>query len=180
MKEILVEAFQKKQYIAVYSNPSDTSKFAYGKLLGVDDIVFALYLISPNGEYDGILVQEIREIQYLEVGGQYEQKIKKLCALHDLPDAHIPVVTNHIKTDILLDAKASGKAVALEVNYSGIDDITGCVENVKNNICTIKKIDPFGCGDGIAFIDISHITQISYDSQNEQKVLYLYLLNQNQ
>lgn len=81
MKEIVEKALREKQNIAVYSNSDDTTKFAYGRPLCMDDVDFALYLISPNGEYDGILVQEINEILYIERDEQYAQKCKR-CVLN--------------------------------------------------------------------------------------------------
>lgn len=174
MEEVLTKALQNSLNMAVYTNPSDTTKFAFGKLLRIDHDCFALYLISPGGEYDGILVQEISEIQYLEINERYEQKIKALCARRSMPEVHISSATENVKTDVLLYAKAAGKIVAIEVNFSGLDDLTGFVENVEGNICKIKQVDPFGNEDGIAFADINRISQISCDSLNEQRILYLY------
>lgn len=180
MKEFLTEALQNGLHVAVYTDPSDTTKFAYGKLLCTDNENFAMYLISPDGEYDGILVQEIAAIQYLEISERYDRKIKTLCAGHSMPEVHIPAAAEDVKTDVLLYAKAAGKIVAIEVNSSGLDDLTGCVEKVEGNICKIKQVDPFGNEDGIAFADINRITQISCDSLNEQRILYLYAQKQKQ
>lgn len=174
MKEILVKALRQKQDIAVYSNAADTTKFAYGKLLCVDDINFALYLISPNGEYDGILVQEINEILYIEYDEPYAQKMQKLCATHVFPEVCFPSETESVKTDTLLYAKENGKVVALEVQYSGMDDITGFVETLENGLCAVEELDAFGQPQGTAYVEIDRITQISCDSQNEQRILYLY------
>lgn len=64
--------------------------------------------------------------------------------------------------------------VALEVQYSGIDDITGFVETLENGLCTIKELDAFGQVQGTAYVETDRITQISCDSQNEQRILWLY------
>ena len=38
-------------------------------------------------------------------------------------------------------------------------------------MCQIKQVDEFGEDDGVAFILIKNITQISYDSEEEQIIL---------
>lgn len=174
MKEIVEKALREKQNIAIYSNSDDTTKFAYGRPLCMDDVDFALYLISPNGEYDGILVQEINEILYIERDEQYAQKMQTLCAEHRFPEIRLPSEAESVKTNILLYAKENKKVVALEVQYSGIDDITGFVETLENGLCTIKELDAFGQVQGTAYVETDRITQISCDSQNEQRILWLY------
>ena len=83
MIEILKLAMTLKKNVCVYTCDSEISKFLYGRIIFIDNEFFALYMLTPNGENDGILVKKISCITYVEMDGQYDEKMKKLCPNFD-------------------------------------------------------------------------------------------------
>ena len=59
MIEILKLAMTLKKNVCVYTCDSEISKFLYGRVIFIDNEFFALYMLTPNGENDGILVKKI-------------------------------------------------------------------------------------------------------------------------
>ena len=64
---------KKMNFVSIYSNFDDTEKFIYGKVLCVNEDEVLIYMLSPNGDYDGILVQQTADIFRVEYGGDYEK-----------------------------------------------------------------------------------------------------------
>lgn len=167
----LINICKNEILVSLYTNQNDISKFIFGKILSVNDNEFAFYMISPDGKYDGVLVKEINSIVYFETDNQYIKEMCKLCDEHSLCSPFIDFNKNNIKTAVLLEAMKSKKIVSLELNYSGFDNVVGFVEDVSDNLCKIKQVDLQGLYDGVAFVVESNITQISYDSHEEQQIL---------
>ena len=160
--------------ISLYTNQNDLSKFVFGKILSINDEEFAFYMISPNGEYDGVLVAETDSIIYFEMDSQYIKEMNTLCDKYSLCSPIIDFSEKNIKNSVLLEAMNSKKIVSIELNYSGFDNIVGFVENVDEGLCKIKLVDSLGLYDGMAIVKENSITQISYDSQEEQQILKKY------
>ena len=179
MQNILHDLYEQGKMAAIYTNKSDTSHFVYGRVLHTNDADFALALVTPYGEYDGVLVKSIDDILRIEVDGQYAQRMRKLCALNESIQLDISFASGDIKRDILLDSMKCKKVVALELSYSGFDDVVGIVEKVEESVCQILQIDADGFPDGTVFVSMDCITQISYDSRDERRTLCLYLTNKN-
>ena len=82
----LQQAIATGEYLMLYMDPDDTGKFCYGRVLAADEDFAALYLIAPDGAYDGLLVKETGSVQRIESGGQYDAKMRKLMQGIQLPD----------------------------------------------------------------------------------------------
>lgn len=71
----LQQAMVTGEYLMLYMDSNDTGKFCYGRVLAADEDFVALYLIAPDGAYDGLLVKETGSVQRIESGGQYDAKM---------------------------------------------------------------------------------------------------------
>lgn len=158
------------KFVSLHTNPNDSSKFIFGKLMCVNNDEYALYMISPNGDYDGIVIKQINDILYMEIESQYINKMIKLYSLDLLPGQDVIFDEANIKVSMLNHATNTKKIVSLEINYSGCDDIVGYVKNINQTLCQIQQLDSYGKEDGYAFVEIDNITQISYDSKDEQRI----------
>ena len=49
----------------------------------------------------------------------------------------------------------------------------GQVTAVNEKICTVRQIDEYGCDDGIAYVNVPDITQVSYASADNSILLLL-------
>ena len=78
MHAIIDDLHKADSYVAVYDNSADISQFKFGKFLCINDSRFAMLLISPNGDYDGIVVNDTEKIFRVDSSGRYHEKIRKL------------------------------------------------------------------------------------------------------
>lgn len=164
-------------YVAVYGNLSDTSKFMFGQLLCVNEDRFAMLLISPNGNYDGIVVDDIDDIFRIDSHGHYHEKMAKLSGLC-IESLKIPCIDpSCIDLSILSFAKETRSLVSIELRDSGIVDVVGFIENVADEVCQIHVVDEYGYDDGCTFVDMSSISQIALGSEDEQRIMKLYCAN---
>lgn len=179
MLDQLKKLCEEKIFIQLHTNASDMKSFLYGRILSINEEAFMFYMISTKGEYDGILVGKTDDIQYFAIGGAYDEKMQSL-TLKDL-NIDIPFLmdSDTLYSYALKKAKKSRKIVAVSICNSIFDDVTGFVEDVTNSICKFQNIDEYGKKDGYSYVPLKNITQISYDSENEQILLRLFLLNDN-
>ena len=58
LNEIIKRIYESGEYAGIYANAEDTSKFMYGRIVAFDGEFFAASLVSPDGAFDGITVQD--------------------------------------------------------------------------------------------------------------------------
>jgi len=161
----------KRNAMFYLSQSNDT--FIYGTVLAVDDLYVALYLISPNGVYDGTLVTEIERIVRVEVGGQYDEKMNILCSGNTLPIWEFS--WNDGIVNSMLNASLKTRAVvSIELLKSGYNDVIGIIQKVSNKQVKLIRIDEYGKEDGEVYFKINAITQIIYMSEEEQTIHKLW------
>lgn len=159
---------------AIYDGYDDTSRFKFGRLLCVDDTHFALAAISPNGDYDGIIVDEIEDVFRVDACGRYHDKMAKLEQICwdkiEFPD----FTQDEIIQSLLRFAQNARRPISFELNNSGVKDVSGFVDGISDRVCKIHSIDEYGYSDGHSYIDMDSITQIEFDSEDEQRIARLY------
>lgn len=171
MRNILKIICEQEEFVSLYTNKMDTTKFMWGKILSVNENQVMIQSISPNGEQDGIQTKLLDSVIRIEIYSQYAEKMKKL--LRDSTEYNNPVLhkTNENLFEVNLNfALKYNKIVSIELLNSGYNDIIGYVTDVNNGICKISQVDEYGNNDGISYIDIANITQISTDSIDEQRI----------
>jgi len=177
MLNILMECCKNKKYVAVYTNTSDSSKFIFGRIISVNTNNIAIYMLSPDGYFDGVVVKQIDDVLRVEIDGQYSEKMQKLQSLYNQKPFEYVLDDENIPESLLLIAQQLKQVVAIEIMQSGFDNIVGFVEQIENNLCGIKQIDSYGYEDGISYVRLDEITQISCNSQDESRILKLWELN---
>ena len=60
--------------------------------------------------------------------------------------------------------------VSVELNNSGIDDVVGTVEEINDGICKILTVDEYGEKDGVAYFIINEVSQLCFESSDEQRL----------
>ncbi len=177
MYNIMKRLCDEGTYVAVYGNLSDTSKFMFGKLLCVNETRFAMLLISPNGDYDGIVVNDTDDVFRIDCSGRYHDKMAKLNNLC-MECIKLPYIDpSYIDLSILSFAKETRSLVSIELRDSGVVDVVGFIENVDEESCQIHVVDEYGYDDGCTFVDMNNISQIALGSEDEQRIMKLYRAN---
>ena len=174
MKDLLNKAKRQNKYLQLYSNPDETDRFVLGRVLAADEDFAAILMASPHGHYDGVLIKPCEDFYRIDEGGSYTERMKRLI---DFDIDSIPAwnfTDDGVLRQGLEFAKDNNKIVSFELLHSGYDDVCGFVEAFDNDICTVKLVDADGNADGTARFGISDITQLSIDSEDEQRILKLW------
>ena len=162
---------ENKRYISIYQ--ADPDKFMYGRILAFNENDTAVMLISPKGEFDGIVAVRTDSITRIEYGGMYEQRMSMLIDEKSLEQFVLPLDGEDIFGQLLEMSAKSRKVVSLELLDSGYDDITGVVESVDNGCVCVKLVDVYGVSDGNAIAALDDITQISCLGEKELAITKL-------
>ena len=173
MEALLKKLMNDEKYVSVYTRRNAAGHFDYGRLLSISDRHYALYLIAPDGEYDGIMVSTIESVLRVETDGQYQAKMEKLCDYANLPAPAFRLDADDLVGSILAAAMSAGRIASLELNDSDNFDLVGFVVSVEDGLCRFKQIDAYGAEDGDAFARVADVTQVVYDSHEENRILKL-------
>lgn len=176
MLELLREKYKSSEYLSIYTNSDNTQSFHFGKIISVNKNETAIEMLSPKGEYDGIMVLSTDLIYRIETDGLYSEKMRKLYSLNE-PLPSFDIDCKRIKQEILELSMKHKKVVSIELENSGINDVVGIAKSVDNTLCCIKVIDDYGMQDGITYVNFNSITKICFDSQDEQIILELWQAN---
>lgn len=178
MLNVLKKLCKEQKYASIYTDSENSNKFIYGQILAVDMDYIAIGMISPDGISDGIVVQPTGRVIRVEIGGQYDRKMQKLIMFHNSKSDQYAFENGKILESVLRIAQQTKRVVSIEILNSGYDDIAGFVDEIENHFCAVRQIDAYGCEDGVSYVQMSDITQVSYDSVDEKKIMMLWSLNQ--
>ncbi|MDD2269061.1 MAG: hypothetical protein PHY15_05860 [Eubacteriales bacterium] len=177
MFNLLKMLCEEGKYASIYTNTQDTSKFHYGKVLAVNDSEVLIYMISPNGTFDGVILEPLKAVLRIEIDGQYDAKMKKLFSSELMVAFNEKLDSLNLKRSLLQIAQKTNKIVSLELIYSGFDDVVGFIKALHDEICEIQVVDEYGFKDGQSFVKLDDITKICYASEDEERILKLYKLS---
>ena len=163
-----------KKYVSLYVNESDASKFVFGRILCANKDYVVIYMIAPNGKYDGILVKETTAVIRIEVEDKYSRKMHQLISSNEMRKFNFVLDDHNILSSLFNIAKNEHKIISLELLNSEMNNVVGFVENTDENVCMIRQVDLYGDDDGFSYIDLNDITQVTYDSDDEQIILRLW------
>lgn len=180
MLKRLRQAMTTGEYLLIYTAKDNPSSFCYGRILAVDEDYVALYLISPEGAYDGILVKETGSVQRIESGGQYDAKMKKLMQGEQLPDWPWETRSGSIAAQLLSMAAERRNVVSIEFWDSGLDNDIGLVKAVDEETATVTLMDAYGYPDGESLFRLDSVTQIACDGRDERNYWRLWQINGGQ
>lgn len=102
-------------------------------------------------------------------------KNEKLCPNFDdlISETPIDFENGNALFSIMLEALRTEKPISVELLDSGVDSVIGQVTAVNEKICTVRQIDEYGCDDGVAYVNVPDITQVSYASADNSILLLL-------
>lgn len=174
MFSILKRLLNEKKYVCIHADETSPNKFVFGKIIGVDTNNVAISMVSPDGEYDGVLLKQIDDIIRVEQSVSYENKMRKLMRMKEYDEKEFAIPNENILRGILDFAKETGVIISVELDHSGIDDVAGFVESVNDKTCELIQVNEYGEEDGESFITLSDISQICLDSSDEKRLLALF------
>ena len=160
MTDQLQVLFQNGCYACFYTNKSKTTAFIFGRILGINDTQIASYMVSPQGDYDGIIVINIDAIYRIEWDDLYSQDMKAKMKDEELTHTAVAFCDCDYFETLLDYSIAMKDLVSIEVMRSGYEDLIGFVENRDDLFCTVRQISKDGLPDGYSIIQIEDITRV--------------------
>ena len=164
-----LKALCNKHGVCIYTDQENTEEFYYGSILSVNEDEIAIYMISPDGEFDGVIAINTSRVFRVDVDSIYQNKMIKLCSetAYDMFDCELD--NNNIFSSLLRKASSDNEIVSLELLDSGVDDIMGLVNGIYDNCVEICNIDSYGIMTGYSFVRKDDITQICIASDIERR-----------
>lgn len=173
MLKKLRELQMSRALASLYGNASDTQKFMYGRVLRADEDWTALLLVHPNGNYDGIVCLSTDRVYRVETGGRYGEKMRRLLQF-DPVQMNVALEGGDPVAATLALARDTGKIVSLELEDSGLDDVSGFVDSMSGWFCTIRSVNEYGEPEGTSTVALNSVTRVACDTEDEQRLLRLY------
>ena len=179
MLQLLKQLLSQKQYACFYTNRDKTTSFIFGRVLGVNDKHVAIYMLSPDGEYDGLLIKCTSSIYRVDWDDLYTQEMKDKIKPDQLPSRELELQDDAFMKSLLSFAKQSDELVSIELLDSGYEDVVGFVEQVNDETCVVQQVNSDGKTDGFSLLFMDDISQIECESQDEIQLQKLFLAESN-
>lgn len=103
--------------------------------------------------------------------------MNRLFSLANTSFEDLPVCENDILNSVASIAKENKKIVSIELENSGVDDVTGFITEIYDDALEIDVINTYGDRDGTTYVKISSITQMACDGEEEKRIFALYDLS---
>lgn len=169
MRNVL-ESILKTKWAGIYTNIDETDKFNYGMVIavGLDD--FAIYEISPDGKYDGVVAKKISSVIKIETDSEYIREMLEKTPDSELRLFDMPSDAENVSFYLLESAMKTQKIVSIELADCGYFNAVGFVKNITETTVQILQVTNDGDEDGFAYVPIDIITEVSYFTEDEQKI----------
>ena len=102
MLEVLKKCCETKKPVSLYVDPDRPTAFRYGEVLAVNGEELLTLMVSPEGNYDGLLLLSTPDIYRIEVDTQYNKRMEILTKPFEKPALQSPKrISNRICLAIL-------------------------------------------------------------------------------
>lgn len=169
------------QFIEIYHDFEEGKGFTVAKILSIRDDYVLYQCISPNGEYDGYVVDSTSDISRICIDTQYIKKIEKL--KYSDTQNRSPILSDLYSDNsidllsILLKYSFEQKCmVSLSLLSDENPSITGLICELSTCGLSMHLIDEYGISDGSVYLRISDIRRIVSDDINARQIKKLYEL----
>lgn len=167
LTEILTQYVGKKELVEFHCNKNNTTKFHIGYVIACNNDQFVSLLISPEGYFDGYMLEDIDDIIFLQSSGKYEKKIETLIKYQKTKINFIELENENLVYSSLEYAMNTGSLISIEAVDSDYWDGIGFIEMLDHEVCKIKQVDDYGLNDGERYFRLEDITKATFNGQHE-------------
>ena len=165
--------------LCIYTNQEDTSSFSLGYIQNMTNSEVLIESINSQGNYDGYIVKNIKDIFLIEENNKYIQKVTFLHDKSNTPHKNISNKYKNLFKSLLYFAKSYNLIVSVQLHYSNAIDIQGYVGDIEENEASFLCVDDYGLNDGKAICDINDITILACDGEDEMSLKILSSIDQS-
>lgn len=177
----ILNCYNNKKLIGIYTDNINPNSFSVGYILYVDKNSYILYNISSYGKFDGYSCALIEDIIKIEEDSKYLNNLQRLINYYNLDitneiliDDTKPIIYNFINY-----IKSTNSICSILSYNSDIYDVVGLVKKYDKNSIEILQVDSNSYEDGIVKINLDNIERVVCSSNEEKKLEILYKLNNN-
>lgn len=169
MLQEIENCFKCQQIVSCYFNKDDNCVHLTGYICGFNENELLIAHITPRGEYDGFVLNNINGLYRIENNGDYENKINLLYKIKKQKHPVLNCSKNDLVSSLLSFSCEEKLLVTLELNN---DSITGYVDKYDNYV-KLRVVDEYGKNNGTCIIDIDEIVTFACDTDYEQDIRLL-------
>ncbi len=172
--ELLLQARQEAQPVAVYSSDSESNDYDVGFVEVVSNTHLVLNAITPKGESDGRHLIPLEHIHRVDSKTAYVNKLKLLHQYHDsvFESTLAPVTEAPDMVSMLEGAKEHGHVVSL-LDAEGYGP-SGFVKDVASDHVELQRLNSKGMPDGVAVLMLEAVHRITVDTREERVLGFLF------
>lgn len=180
LEKILSNSKEEKRLIGVRKN-SDEDNCWIGYIVDYNDELIVLQHISPLGMEDGLVVEELKNIDSLETDDSYVKSIQllyensKRLANQNVRNIDLNSEDNW-QFELLQNTFDQGKIISVEINNADNVDY-GFVYDFDELTLQLKAIGKTGEEVGLQTYHLADITSLTIDRLEARKRETLYILN---
>lgn len=168
---------ESRELIEVYTDRDDTSTYHEGYVMACNEDYCAMALVSPQGRFDGYILERIDRIYSVQAGGPYEKKIQTLMKYCNTRINYIELDDSNLIFSFLDYARSTGSIVSLDVFGSDAENGIGFVYTVDHEMCFLKQVDLYGMNYNESYFMLEDISRISMNGEDETVLEILHTEN---
>ncbi|MCM1365313.1 MAG: hypothetical protein NC122_00190 [Faecalibacterium sp.] len=169
MIETIERCFKDRKIVSFYFNKEDNCTHLTGFIYAYNENELLVAHITPRGEYDGFILNQMSNLYKIEYDGDYEKKILNLYCLKRQSHPCIEIRGDSILFSLLDFTKDNNHLISVDLNT---DKITGFVKSYDDFI-TLNMVDDYGRNNGVAVVSIDEVITFSCDTSDEQDLSLL-------
>ena len=177
MLKIINDLIESQKLCCIFSNSSETDKFALGYILSKDDDFILMENISPYGQYDGISCILIENIIKIEHETEYAKNMRKVFDYYGNKRLEKIKISSDVILTIFNYINETRKLCFIELCNSDNDDCCGFIKEFDDKTVQIISVKNDGLFDGESIINVGDISYISCDDQENRIVEVLNRIN---
>jgi len=167
MNKIIEKMHSQKKLCAIYSNKNEEDSFEVGYIEKIDKTHIIISAISPDGQYDGVVVIRIDDIFQIDYDNIYLKNLEKLSLSTEVEKISV----NFEKDALLYGAMeyARNYKVCCTINFENYS-ISGYLTDFIDDCVIMNIVDEVGRRDGYTAIIIDDVKYFSFGSLENKKL----------
>ena len=175
MLNVINHCYTNKKVSSFYYDVNQPLVHLTGYISAFNDVELLIEHISIHGNYDGFILKRIEDIFRIDYNGEYEKKIWNLYRIKKQLHKKINILDKNDILSSVLDFCIDNKyIISLEFDESCI---SGFVKSYNKNYINLSIVNEYGIINGETIVDLNQIVSIAVDTDDEQDIKLLTMID---